>query len=301
MNLCYEIGSRLYRRRMKGKSSRSNDEAQSSEEGYWDWQYKTSPEYFNKFSDLQACLPGARVLDIGCGLGGRTCYLATKGVRSVLGIDINADEIAQAKVLTKRANDSVVQSHVSFLAVRENEPLDVEPFDIVTLVDSLEHVHDPVAMLNFAYSMTRPGGVCYFGTIGWYHYNAAHMMGILPIPFLTLLFNDTTILDAVRRITMMPDYRPFMWDSNPPVTRWAHVKDLRDRPGEYLNKITVQGLKRAMKSSRFGDGRLLVAGFSWRQCPWMRWLNVMAKIPVIQEVYHAGCFGRVTRENYLSR
>jgi SAM-dependent methyltransferase len=213
----------------------------------------------------------------------------------MVAIDINTDEIARAKELVQRVNEPDIRSLISFQAVKEGVPLDMDPFDIVLLVDSMEHVRDPVAMLNLAYSMTRPGGVCYFSTMGWYHYSASHVGGIIPIPFLTLLFDDKTILDAVRRIVSMPEYRRSMWDSDPPVLRWENVNDLHDRPGEYLNKITVRGLRQAMNKSRFAGGRLRVMGFSWRRHSWMRWLNVLTRIPVIQEAYHSAVFGRLER------
>ena len=267
----------------------------SGPESYWDWQFESSKDYFIKFWDLLDRIPDSRVLDIGCGLGGRTCYLATKGVRSVVGIDINSEEIAKARELVGRLEDPGIRGKVSFVTVCENEPLKMEPFDIVVMADSMEHVHDPVAMFDLAYSMTRQGGLCYFGTIGWYYYNAAHLMGILPVPFATVFFRDKTILDAVRGIVTMPEYQPSIWDSTPPIVRWEHVTDLCDRPGEHLNKITLSGLRRAMKDSRFGGGRLHVAGFSWSRYPWMKWLNVLAAIPVIREAYHSGCFGRLER------
>lgn len=252
---------------------------------------------FRKFFDLMERVPGSRILDIGCGLGGRTCYLATKGARSVVGIDVNAGEIAKAREFVGGLNDPVVQGKVSFVAVRENEPLDMEPFDIVVMADSMEHVQDPVAMIDLAYSVIRPNGLCYFGTIGWYYYNAAHLMGVLPVPFATVFFRDATILNAVRGIVTMPEYQPSMWDSTPPIARWENVNDLRDRPGEHLNKLTIYGLRQAMKKSRFGCGRLQVAGFSWKGCRWMRLMNVLAKLPVIQEAYHSGCFGRLERKS----
>ncbi len=294
MNFCYEIAVRRYRRRMS-RQKEAGASPVRSEADYWNWQFETSRDYFGKYWDLLEKVPGARILDIGCGIGGRACFLAGLGARSVVGVDINADEITKANGLVARLRNPSVQSRVNFMKVRENEPLDLEPFDVVTLVASMEHVRDPVGMLDLAHSMLRPGGVCYFGTSGWYHYGAAHVAGELPIPFLTVFFSDRTILDAIRRIVSLPDYEPTRWDSVPPVARWANVHDLRDRPGEYLNKVTIRGLRRAMKQSRFGEGKLRVQGFSWRQRPWMRWLNVLARIPGIQEVYHGGVFGRLER------
>lgn len=293
MNLCYELGSRLYGRRLR--TGRMSAVPTASPEDYWQWQFDTSPAYFAKFWDLTQTLPGRRVLDIGCGLGGRAAYLATCGPREVVGCDINVGEIENARRLAKEKLDARHAGGLSFAEVREGELPELAPFDIVLLVDSLEHVRDPVEMLNVAYSLTRPGGLCYFGTTGWYHYAASHVLTILPVPFLTVFFSDRTIIEAVRRVLRSPYYVRTMWDSDPPVARWEGVTTLGERPGEYLNKITVRTMSHAIKASNFESGELRVLGFSWRQAPALRLLNFLAKIPGIREMYHSGCFGRLER------
>jgi 2-polyprenyl-3-methyl-5-hydroxy-6-metoxy-1,4-benzoquinol methylase len=294
MNLCYLLSAPLYRRKHRQTSSVDGDIHRSSE-AYWQWQFNSSAVYFEKFWDLKTQLAGKRVLDIGCGLGGRTSYLATLGAREVVGIDINGAEIEQARQLAARAMSAEARTKLRFEKVQEGVVPDLEPFDVAILVDSLEHVRDPVAMLDIAYSHLRPGGICYFGTVGWYHYNAAHLISILPLPFITVFFPDATIIDAVRRTLHAPWYVPTMWDTQPPAARWDGVTDLRDRPGEYLNKVTIRKIQKAMRDSQFNGGALRVAGFSRSSAPWMKWLNILASVPVIQEAYHSGCFGRLVK------
>lgn len=294
MNLCYSLAAPLYRWRHRQRALAEQKVSQSPE-AYWQWQFDSSGVYFEKFWDLRVQLAGKRVLDIGCGLGGRAAYLAGLGASEVVGCDINGGEVARANMIATSRLDAATRSRLRFVEVEEGELPAAGAFDIVVLVDSLEHVQDPVAMLNVAYAHLRPGGVCYFGTVGWYHYNAAHLMSLLPIPFVTLFFSDRSILEAVRRILGAPWYVPTMWDSDPPPARWTGVTDLRDRPGEYLNKVTIRGIRRAMEESRFGGGQLRVSGFSWRRQRWMRWMNVLAAVPGMQEAYHSGCFGRMVR------
>jgi SAM-dependent methyltransferase len=169
-------------------------------------------------------------------------------------------------------------------------------FDVALLVDSLEHVRDPRAILNHAHAMLRPGGICYFGTAGWYHHQAAHVGSIIPIPFATVLFSDRQILEAIRRIVDQPHYRRTAWDSDPPSVRWRACQSLHDRPGEYLNKYTIAAFRRAVRASAFAQGQLKVQGFSARRHPLLAVCNFLARIPVIQEVYHSGVFGRLTKE-----
>ena len=294
MNLCYEIAVRLYRYRMRNRQLDA-DSRDSAPERYWQWQFETSADYFPKFWNLLEVISGKRVLDIGCGLGGRTCYLATKAPQLIVGTDINAHEIDQAGKIANEQLDSEAKKRVKFIKVDESKPPDLEPFDIVLLVDSFEHLKNPVAMLDLAYSMVHPGGVCYFSTMGWYNHRGAHIGSIVPIPFVNVFFSDRCILDALRRILSSPYYVPDMWDSNPPVRRWEGITDLKDRPGEYLNKITVRGIKDVVAESAFIKKRVRVTGFSWRKFSVLRCLNFLARIPVIQEVYHSVVFGRLEK------
>jgi 2-polyprenyl-3-methyl-5-hydroxy-6-metoxy-1,4-benzoquinol methylase len=293
LNVCYELAVRI--RRRQAAQGGATGMRHSDPGDYWQWQFDSSAAYFAKCFDLMAQLPGKTILDIGCGLGGRTGYIARAGARRVVGVDINQEEIGSAQRLAAAHLDADSRARLQFIAVREQDPLRSGPYDIVLLIDSLEHVKDPVAMLDLAYSMLRPGGVCYFTTVGWYNHMASHLTGIIPIPFATVFFSDQQILDAVRRIVDDPSYQPTMWDSDPPSARWKGIDNLSDRPGEYLNKITLHGLRRAMRRSRFQGGQLRAAGFTFKRLWPLQVFNVLAKVPLIQEMYHSGCFGRLVK------
>ena len=159
MNLCYLMADGIHRRRAR-RSPTSIAPRNKDDGAYWAWQQQSSRQYFEKFFDLETRLRDADVIDIGCGLGGRTCYLAAKGVRHIVGTDINHAEIDRARQLATQLGDDVIREKVSFRKVTENEEAkDNGQFDVALLIDSLEHVRDPLATLNLAYSMLKPGGV----------------------------------------------------------------------------------------------------------------------------------------------
>lgn len=295
MNLCFVLANRIHRRRAR-RASQSVDPRRNDQGAYWKWQQQSSAEYFQKFFDIESRIRDADVIDIGCGLGGRTCYLATQGVRKIVGTDINHAEIDQARQLADQFCDQSTLNKVAFEKVSEGEETPSNrQFDVALLVDSLEHVRDPTLMLNLAHSLLKPGGVCYFSTWGWYHHQASHVGSIVPIPFATLLFSDRQILDAVRRIVDQPYYQPSIWDSVPPSLRWRDCQSLHDRPGEYLNKYTIAQFRKSMRASDFPAWQLHVQGFSTKRHPLLAPLNVLTKIPVIQEVYHSAIFGRLVK------
>lgn len=295
MNVCFTIADFIHRFRQRHKQGKSSLRANSMED-YWKWQFDTSPAYFAKFFDLTAKLTNATVIDIGCGLGGRTCYLASLGVRNVIGVDINHVEVEQATNMKQRLANSEVNDKVQFKTVEEFSATEHKSaFDVALLVDSLEHVLDPTATLNQAYDLLQPGGICYFSTWGWYHHQASHVSSIIPIPFATVFFSDKQILDAVRQVVEQEYYQPSMWDSHPPALRWQGVHSLHDRPGEYLNKFTIRKFRKAIATSSFGKWQLKAEGFSTARHPGLAWCNFFSRVPIVQEVYHSAVFGRLVK------
>ena len=69
-------------------------------------------------------------------------------------------------------------------------------------------------------------------------------------------FSDETIINVIRWQVSGPDYVPTRFDSNPPVERLRGIYNLRDRPGEHLNKITIREIKKLVKYSVFERGEI---------------------------------------------
>jgi SAM-dependent methyltransferase len=214
------------------------DDDASPEEGWGDyfrWQFESSKALFAKFP-ASFDVRGARVLEIGCGTGGRAAYLAANGAASVVGIDVNAAEIAVAREHCATQYPGAF-ANLELRVSREDEPLALGEFDIVVLLDTMEHVVSPAQMMRLAHGYVRPGGRFFFSCNGWYHYRGSHT-GLFP--FVNVMFDDETILDVMRWRLSRPDYRPTRFDSNPPVERWRGLHDLRDRPGEYLKQADAR-------------------------------------------------------------
>lgn len=247
---------------------------------YYRWQFDTSPALFSLLPNLD--LRRKRVLEIGCGLGGRSAWLAQNGPREVVAIDINGPEIELARKLTAEKFPHLDNLHL--VHSQEDVRSEIGAFDIVLLIDSLEHVQSPFKIVKLAHSYTRPGGRAYFTTCGWFHHAGSHT----GIPFVNLFFGDETILNFIRWQVSRPEYQPSMWDSDPPIARWKGIYDLRDRPGEYLNKVTIRQMNKLVRYSLFGTGKLHVMGFRNRR---LKWLNPFSKVPGVQEIVHSCVIG----------
>ena len=271
------------KRSQRGDPSGNGAQLDGSEE-YFRWQFESSEALFAKYPNWD--IQGKTVLEIGCGLGGRSAYLAASGARCVVGIDINAGEIHEAPDLCARVCPKALD-RIQYLSCKENERLPIGQFDVVILVDAMEHVVSPYQVVQAAYDYVVPGGKFYFSSYGWYHHSGSHT-GLLP--FVNVLFSDETILNVIRWNVSRPDYVPTMWDSDPPIKRWQGIYDLRDRPGEHLNKITLREMKKLARYAAFPHSRLNILGFGGNH-KLLRVLNPLRHIPVLQEVFHSYVVG----------
>lgn len=86
--------------------------------------------------------PGARVLDVGCGIGRWSTLLAARGA-SVTGIDLSPTMIAQAE---RRALEEDVAGRCRFLVQDLAQLQAGERFDLVLGVTVLQHILDPEAL-----------------------------------------------------------------------------------------------------------------------------------------------------------
>lgn len=93
-----------------------------------------------------------RVLDVGCGLGKVTVYLAEKGL-DIIGIDISPRMIDLAK---KKAREHQVS--IDFQAAELNQFLTTKQFDGVLFAGVLEHIENEEQMMRDAQRVLKESG-----------------------------------------------------------------------------------------------------------------------------------------------
>ena len=109
-----------------------------------------------------ATLPGAQVLDVGCGGGILAESMARRGAQ-VLGIDLSTKPLRVAQL---HAMESGV-AQLDYREVSVEQLADERPasFDVVTCMEMLEHVPDPASVVRACATLVRPGGWVFFSTI----------------------------------------------------------------------------------------------------------------------------------------
>jgi SAM-dependent methyltransferase len=99
---------------------------------------------------------GGRVLDMACGEGYGSEVLS-RTAASVVGLDANPEAFAHARLRYVRENLRFERGMVETFG----EP---GSYDAVVFLQTIEHVHDPVAVLEHFRSLLAPGGVAYVTT-----------------------------------------------------------------------------------------------------------------------------------------
>lgn len=95
---------------------------------------------------------GKRVLDAGCGLGYGIEILSSAGAAEVIGLDLNAEAVEEAR---RRINGAgpIQQGDIQGLDFGDDS------FDLVVCFETIEHVEEAPAALAEFHRVLRPGGV----------------------------------------------------------------------------------------------------------------------------------------------
>jgi tocopherol O-methyltransferase len=96
------------------------------------------------------------ILDVGCGIGGSSLYLAEKFNAAATGITLSP---VQAQRAGERAVEFGLQDRTNFqVADALNMPFEDNSFDLVWSLESGEHMPDKQKFLQECYRVLKPGG-----------------------------------------------------------------------------------------------------------------------------------------------
>jgi SAM-dependent methyltransferase len=157
-------------------------------------------------------VPSGDILDIGCGFGGRTVQYKELGAKSVTGLEVQPEMVAEARAFaeSRGAVVTIVEG------CGEAMPFSDSSFDSVYSYDVFEHVTDLLAVLRECFRVLRPGGTLYVVFPPIHHpTGGSHFHGYLsksPAP--NLFFRPKTLIAAAecfmdeRGQTYRPELRP---------------------------------------------------------------------------------------------
>ncbi len=153
------------------------------------------------------------ILDVGCGIGGSSLYLAQKFDARVTGITLSPVQANRAKA---RAQAAGLAATTDFRVANALEmPFADNSFDLVWSLESGEHMPDKVKFLQECYRVLKPGGKLILAT--WCHRptNAATPLSADEVKHL----QDIYRVYCLPYVVSLPDYTKIVED--------CRFKDLR--------------------------------------------------------------------------
>ena len=193
---------------------------------WWDMESEFKPLHDinplrTNYIDSHAPLAGQTVLDVGCGGGILSEGMAQRGA-SVTGIDMGEANLNVARL---HALESGAEVRYEQIPVEELAARQPHSFDIVTCLEMLEHVPDPLSIIRACYQLVKPGGQVFFSTIN--RSPKAYAFAIIGAEYVLKLLPAGT-----------HDYQKFIKPSE--LTRWCREAglDVHDMTGLVYNPLS---------------------------------------------------------------
>lgn len=132
--------------------------------GYWqeeefdlNWWDHAHREIYEEFIDKFMKKDSGSILDVGCGLGFFVKMIGEKKKNwKALGFEMSPQAVKFAR--EKNGLSNVYEGMVQKSGIAENS------LDIITLWDVIEHIPKPAPLLDYLYSVLKPGGILFMQT-----------------------------------------------------------------------------------------------------------------------------------------
>jgi len=133
--------------------------------GYWIRDDETREaaqiQLIDHLAKIAEIRPGSKILDVGCGMGGSSIYLAKNYEADAAGITISP---VQVEMATESAAKQNVKA--KFMLMDADAMSFDELFDVVWSVESISHYHDRERFFSSAAQLLKPDGT--MAIIDWF-------------------------------------------------------------------------------------------------------------------------------------
>jgi ubiquinone/menaquinone biosynthesis C-methylase UbiE len=240
---------------------------------YAEWQFEKGAQtikFFLEYSTIEEMFKDKIVLDIGCGAAGKTLYYASCGVKKIYGMDIIPKYKEEA--LTLALDKKLIDKFEFVLTDASNLPFADETFDTIVMNDAMEHLSQPVKVLNECYRVLKPEGRLYVNFPPYYHPYGAHLSDLIGIPWAQIFFDDETLINAYKDLAKnLPDGEEMI-----------KFRISKDKEGKeyfsYINKMTIKKFK-----SLYPNTKLSLVYY--REVPLRGFLALFVRIPATKEFF----------------
>jgi ubiquinone/menaquinone biosynthesis C-methylase UbiE len=165
-------------------------------EAYQNWLEKAGADLYEQFYSKYASFAGKRILDIGCGYGGKIAAYCAQGPELVCGLDIDNSVLIQAK--HRAATIAIETGFIGADAAALPYPDDT--FDLIISDDGFDHFKQPDQVLNEIVRVLRPDGLALVSFVPYYSTHCSHMNEYLRVPWHHVLFRRPAIRQALHLV-----------------------------------------------------------------------------------------------------
>jgi SAM-dependent methyltransferase len=183
--------------------------------------------------------PTTRWLDLGCGVGGLVRHLRSKGLNHVVGFD--------------EGNGAAV-ARSSGLPILDAEQLEAQSgtFDVVTAIEVIEHVVDPIEFLCQVARLLAPGGIFLLttGNVEQVRGELADWQYVNPDVHVTFL-GPTSLTRAYEEVGLQPETQTFQ-RHHIDLIRYKVLKTLGVRRLAAWQRVVPWGVLARVVDRRYG-------------------------------------------------
>jgi ubiquinone/menaquinone biosynthesis C-methylase UbiE len=241
---------------------------------YAAWEYGEAGYQAGLMRAAGVSLAVPRVLDVGCGLGGKSIYFAEQGAGYVLGIDRSEPNVQAARRFAAARGSR----RTEFVAADSARiPARNGQFDLLLTTDTFEHFAEPGICLAEMARVVRPGGriVAIFGPFG--SPLGSHLYDTLFLPWCHLLFPRECLAEAIRTLAGGRATGLSSRDREEVMNRAEEQIEYFDKE---LNRMTLRRFRRIVREE---SSLVLRAWKKWTPAK-LRPLTPLLVVPGVDEV-----------------
>ena len=143
--------------------------------------HEINPLRLQYILDNAGLLTGKKIIDVGCG-GGILSESLARNSASVTAIDLAEDGLIAAR---KHADKEGLIIDYRLISVESLAREQAAQYDIVSCMEMLEHVPDPISIIESCERLCKPGGHVFFSTLN--RHPKAFLFGIVGAEYLLRL------------------------------------------------------------------------------------------------------------------
>jgi ubiquinone/menaquinone biosynthesis C-methylase UbiE len=177
---------------------RPNVGGRESQEAYSTWENEWGGELARLYLEPAGDITSKKILDVGCGLGGKTISYGEGGASEVFGTDKSIDNLQASCRYASIKERSFLWAF--FAGDASSLPVCDNAFDTVIANDAMEHFADPGGALAEIQRVVKIGGSIWLFFTPHFSPLGSHLYDYIYIPWCHLLFTRRQIREAIRRV-----------------------------------------------------------------------------------------------------